>query len=753
MPFKPAPTRGSAPFDKSKKPAFRHASQVTNARDINTIGSYVSTNGVLSSVKKAMQAAKGGNFILSSADFRAETDSRILQTRIQQPISTIPGTGDYDGYVIQYSSNGMVNWAMAFGGDNVDYGYSVGYDNSGNFIVVGNGLSSNFRVTDRTGVLRLSTSVTQYGSQYGGQIIKYDSNGTPLWISYYYGGGGYFKSYNDVTTDSAGNIYVIGNAQGGIGYITNANGTLFPSNGNFTFSSSGTHIVKYSPSGFVQWVTKVDGGGNNDGANGICIDSNGNVSMVGYFLTDCYAYNADGSTFSPSTGYGTGSGMFAVQYSSAGTVNWFARITSSNGGFGNGLACTSDSSGNVNAIFGIYNTSITIYNKNGSTGTSFRTINNINGYGHGYIVQYSSTGNVNWASMIAGSTNGPQDITLGVGYTDSDTDTLGNVISCGRYSGGYLYIENSDGSKYLELKGLNINLASASTTGGYTTYTTTSAHGFTAGQQYLILGNSNWMHDFSTPNLGQIYDVPTPTTFRIFTGALVTEGTTSTGGAVYDVGSSTTGSVTTYYTKVAHNLKVGQSISVRGTLSASNDVTLVNITSIPTPTTFTINNPGGTTYTSRGQVYTQPSNYYSNGFIIKYNSSGFVQWHVVFSGADGSDSHENSAMTLSVDRNTNNINVCGHFTTGSITFYNANGSVGGKLFNTNRGSKDLYIVQYSPEGNVNWAALSGRSASDLVYGSDTDVNGNFTITGAAYPNLVTYDKTGLPASPNIYAHL
>jgi hypothetical protein len=667
MPFRPAPTRGSAPFDKSKKPAFRDASQVTNVRDINTVGSYVSTNGVLTTVKKAMQAAKGGNFVLYSADFRAETDSRILQNRIQQPIPQIPGTGDYDGYVIQYSSNGMVKWAMAFGGDNVDYGYSVGYDPSGNIIVVGNGLSSNFRVTDRTGVTRLTTSATQYGSQYGGQIIKYDSNGTPLWISYYYGGGGYYKSYNDVTTDSAGNIYVIGNAQGGIGYITNANGTLFPSNGNFTFSSSGTHLVKYSPSGFVQWVTKVDGGGNNDGANGTCTDSNGNVAMVGYFLTDCVAYNADGSAFSPSTSYGTGSGMFAVQYSSAGTVNWFARITSSNGGFGNGLACTSDSAGNVNAIFGIYNTSITIYNKNGSTGTSFRTINNINGYSHGYIVQYSSIGNVNWASMIAGSTNGPHDITIGASYVDSDTDTLGNVISCGKYSGGYLYIENSDGNRYLAI---------------------TSA--------------------------------------------------------------SSSGTATTYNTTTAHNLNVNQSITISGTTNALHNVSSV-IASVPTSTSFTINNTVANGQTSTGGFgYIQPGNYYANGFIIKYNSSGFVQWLVVFSGADGSDSNENSAMTLSVDRNTNNINVCGHFTMGSITFYNANGTIGGKLFNTNRGSKDLYIVQYSPEGNLNWAALSGRSASDLIYGSDTDGNGNFTITGAAYPDLITYDKTGLPASKLVY---
>lgn len=664
MPFRPAPTRGSAPIDKSKKPAFRDASQVTHVRDINTVGSYVSTNGVLTSVKKAMQAATGGNFVLSSTDFRAETDSRILQNRLQQPLTQIPGTGNRDGFIIQYNSGGMVNWQMAFGGNEDDYGYSVGHDSDGNIIIVGGGNSNIFRVTDRTGIIRLSGSVNQTG-QHAGHVIKYDSNGTPLWISYYYGGGGFYKSYNDLTTDSAGNIYVVGNAQGGIGVITNGNGTVFPSNGNFTFSSSGAHLIKYNPSGFVQWIVKVDGGGNNDGANGASTDSNGNVTMVGSYLTDCIAYNADGSAFSPSTGYDTGgSGMFAVQYTSAGTVNWFARITASNGGFGNGVACTTDLSGNINAVFGIYNTPILIYNRNGSTGTLFRTLSNMNGYSHGYIVQYSPTGNVNWATKIAGSTNGPHDIAIGAGYTDTDTDTLGNVISCGRYSGGSLYIENSDGNRYLAI-----------------------------------------------------------------------------------ISASSSGTATTYNTITAHNLNVNQSITISGTTNGLHNVSSV-IASVPTPTSFTINNTVAIGQVSLGGFgYIQPGNYYANGFILKYNSSGFVQWFVVCTSGDGSDSNDNSAMTISVDRSNNNINVTGHFTTGSITFYNANGSVARKLFNTNRGSKDLYIVQYSPEGNVNWASLS---SADLVYGSDTDGNGNVTISGGTYAGVVSYDKTGLPASKLVY---
>lgn len=61
--------RMPAVIDKKKNTPGKDTSVVTKALRIKTVGSFISSNGVLSSVKKAMQAAKSniygneGNFI------------------------------------------------------------------------------------------------------------------------------------------------------------------------------------------------------------------------------------------------------------------------------------------------------------------------------------------------------------------------------------------------------------------------------------------------------------------------------------------------------------------------------------------------------------------------------------------------------------------------------------------------------------------------------------------------------------------
>ena len=71
--------RNPVVIDKNKNKPGINASDVTKTRRINTFGSFVTTNGVLGSVKKAMQAAKAngygndGNFITESKLMRSST--------------------------------------------------------------------------------------------------------------------------------------------------------------------------------------------------------------------------------------------------------------------------------------------------------------------------------------------------------------------------------------------------------------------------------------------------------------------------------------------------------------------------------------------------------------------------------------------------------------------------------------------------------------------------------------------------------
>lgn len=666
MPFRPAPTRGSAPINKSKKPAFRDASQVTHVRDINTVGSYVSTNGVLTSVKKAMQAATGGNFVLSSTDFRAETDSRIRQTRIQQPLELNEGYADI--FVIQYSNGGMVNLTLAMGGlgDTDDMGYSVGHDSDGNIIIVGTFVSGLLKIRDRTGK-QIFALTNPGGNSIGcGYVVKYDPNGTPIWASRCYAG-----AYNDVTIDSNNNIYTVvnlGYPNSGISSISNADGTLFANNVNYAGSSAPTHLVKYSPSGVVQWVVKADGDGNNDNGGGVCVDSSGNVTFCGRFTTDLKGFNQNGTIFSPTTGFAEGTGLFLVQYSSAGNVNWIGEMHNTGGSWPWAAAVSTDSANNINVGgYYVYGT-LKLYNKN--NGTLVSTLSSSAGDSpNGFVAQYSSTGDVNWGARITCNFGG-QTPQSGTTVVDSDTDALGNVIVCGNFAGGSLQLDSGNGTT--RLTG-NIPLTSASSNGTQTTYTTTSAHGF-----YL-----------------------------------------------------------------------GQVVSIRGTTNGNHNVESVVITGTPTGTTFTIASTVANGQTSTGgNIFSQLDSYTQSGFVAKYNSLGILQW-VNIHQSDGSR-NDNSAQTVSVDRSNNNVNVSGFFSSNILKFSNANGSIFGTILSNTNPAREVFIVQYSPEGNVNWVTRTGKPGSDQIYGSDTDGKGNITITGGTSGNLITYDKTGLPASTNIY---
>ena len=679
MPFRPAPTRGSAPIDKSKKPAFRDASQVTHVRDINTVGSYVSTNGVLTSVKKAMQAATGGNFVLSSTDFRAETDSRIRQTRIQQPLPTIY----QDVFNIEYNSNGIASMTLFANGSGNDIGYCVRYDSSGN-IIVGGSYVIDITASDRIGRPFFSLTNPSYPSNAAAFLIKYDPNGTPIWMSML-GGGDAGDVYVDVTSDSAGNIYAIAHAAT-INILTNGNGTSYTNNVNFVSYSTGAYLVKYNPSGFIQWVVKADGNGNSDIPAGICIDSSNNLTFCGRTFTDMGLYNADGTLFSPTVGIPpAGISLFLAQYTSAGTVNWHAEMITSQGGWPMAEAVTSDSNGNLN-VCGYYpNGTLTFMNKN--NGTAFSTVLSAAGGDsnpYSFVGQYSSTGNVNWAAKIRASG--------GVYITDCDTDSLGNVVVCGEFGSGHLFVDNANGTTF---PSSGVTIASASSSGTATTYTTSSAHGLTIGLTVFIEGTSNALHNVS---VGLIATVPTPTTFTITN--TVANGQTSTGGTV----------------------------------------------------SF------------------QPSIYYRSSFVVKYSSTGVVQWvtiqvsedRIVRLSEDGTTilrTYDPSgfwggsarASAVSIDRSTNNINVSGNFSPYGLVCYNGNGTFHPtQLLNTSQHS-NIFMIQYSPQGNVNWATrVARRGNNHNVYGSDTSASGNISITGTTEGSLVSYDKTGLPASTNIY---
>jgi hypothetical protein len=115
-----------------------------------------------------------------------------------------------------------------------------------------------------------------------------------------------------------------------------------------------------------------------------------------------------------------------------------------------------------------------------------------------------------------------------------------------------------------------------------------------------------------------------------------------------------------------------------------------------------------------------------DGFIVKYDASGALQW-TMLNGVAGVDT---DAGSISVD-------VSGNFYVSGST----KGNLGGQTLN---GTTDAYVIKYDASGAPQWIRLMGVTGSDTNAGCvSVDQTGNyFYITGSARGNLNGQTLTG-----------
>jgi uncharacterized delta-60 repeat protein len=152
------------------------------------------------------------------------------------------GAGSFDFIIVKYNSSGTIQWQRTLGGASSDVGYGIAIDSGDNVYVTG---STNSQGAGSDDIV----------------IAKYNSSGTIQWQRTL--GGASFDYGWKIAIDSGDNVYVTGS--------TNSQGA----------GSDDIVIAKYNSSGTIQWQRTL-GGASGDRGYEIAIDSGDNVYVTGY---------------------------------------------------------------------------------------------------------------------------------------------------------------------------------------------------------------------------------------------------------------------------------------------------------------------------------------------------------------------------------------------------------------------------------------------------------------------------------------
>ncbi|MCH8904693.1 MAG: T9SS type A sorting domain-containing protein [Bacteroidetes bacterium] len=407
---------------------------------------------------KSEGGAKGDYAAWIATDYNANVvvSGHFISDTLFLANDTLVNLGQWDLLLVKYDTDGNILWTKTGGGGQNDAGTVVATDSSGN-IYWGLGTTSPSATLDTTSIngtasylvkldpngniiwvkknpkfmgtdmhidknynlyfasrfstswLILGTDTLSNNGMKDMLITKCDSNGNVIWVRN--AGGEGWDDARDITTDHAGNVYVIG--------------TYKDSSMNFlqnTLINQGKKdivILKYDSNGNELWSRNF-GGADEDEGSCITTDNNGNVYIVGRSNSSSIVIGA--KTFVGNGDYD----IIVVSLDSTGTILWSNR-------FGNwenqsGATILTDNTGGVFVCGLFYGDSInfdtiTIYNQ--------AYINNDNS---AFVVKFDVNGNAKSAATITSQHN-----TFGYRF---EIDKFGNIYVVGLVKSDTTYVGN-----------------------------------------------------------------------------------------------------------------------------------------------------------------------------------------------------------------------------------------------------------------------------------------------------------------------
>jgi hypothetical protein len=240
-------------------------------------------------------------------------------------------SGTKDIFILKYDLNGNYMWADGMGSGNVDEGYSIALENTGNVVSTGVFFETiDFDTSPSTYTLTANAFIAPSNFY----ISKYSQN--TGFLSQAFCPKTYNASFdvgNCIKKDASGNIYVCGEFSGSTDFD--------PSPSSFFLNNQGGNdgfVAKYSPAGGLIWARSI-GGLYHDGCTSLVVDNFGTVYVTGFFTGTC---NFD---FPTTTNTVTSNGFtdaFVLKYNNTGSLLWNKCFGTSSGNDG-GRTITRDS--------------------------------------------------------------------------------------------------------------------------------------------------------------------------------------------------------------------------------------------------------------------------------------------------------------------------------------------------------------------------------------------------------------------------
>ncbi|MBU2646678.1 SBBP repeat-containing protein [bacterium] len=285
---------GTVLWNVTLNPEYRQAIETDSSDNIFTVGRSSTNQQLLAKYNSSgteQWTAAIGEFGGSVSDGRStaygialDASGNIYTVGSTQYADTFDGHNTFDGSthtdkqdatLVKYNTSGTKQWSAVIGttGEN-DLAYAVDTDSNNNVYITG----------ATSGNLDGNTNSTP-----GYQAIfvsKFNSSGTKQWTKLTSGTSGQ-GTYGGkgIVIDSSDNIYVTSSARPSVSL-----------DGNTNLGGSDIILIKYNTDGTKLW-TKQTGGTGYDFANGIDLDSSGNIFITGETNGNIDKYPASGDNY------------------------------------------------------------------------------------------------------------------------------------------------------------------------------------------------------------------------------------------------------------------------------------------------------------------------------------------------------------------------------------------------------------------------------------------------------------------------